>query len=45
MNINFDDYKISMTNETEKESFNYQCIKCNKKCRNKMQLIDVRKYS
>lgn len=40
MNINFDDYKISIT-DNEKDSFNYQCTPCNKKFRNKMQVIDV----
>jgi rRNA maturation endonuclease Nob1 len=41
MNINFDNYKISTT-DIDKDSFNYQCTICDKKFRNKMQLIDVR---
>ncbi|CAF1205735.1 unnamed protein product [Rotaria sordida] len=39
MNINFDDYKITIT-DTEKDSFDYQCTLCKKKFRNKMQLIE-----
>lgn len=41
LNINFDDYKISSTG-TEKNNFEFQCTPCNKKLRNKRQLIAVR---
>jgi hypothetical protein len=42
MKINFDDYKILNTT-TEKNAFNYECIRCNKKMSDKIQLIHVRK--
>ncbi|CAF4753921.1 unnamed protein product [Rotaria sp. Silwood1] len=40
MNINFDDYKIITTIDIDKDNFDYQCTLCNKKFRNKMQLIE-----
>jgi rRNA maturation endonuclease Nob1 len=41
MNINFDDYKISSTT-TDKNVFNYECTRCNKKTSDKIQLVYVR---
>ena len=43
MSINFDDYRISTT-DTEKNNFTYQCAPCKKKFRNKIQVIEVRKF-
>ncbi|CAF4349420.1 unnamed protein product [Rotaria sp. Silwood2] len=39
MNINFDDYKITIT-DIDKDNFDYQCTLCKKKFRNKMQVIE-----
>jgi hypothetical protein len=41
MKINFDDYKVSILN-TEKNISDYQCTPCDKKFKNKIQLISVR---
>jgi hypothetical protein len=41
MKINYDDYKILNTT-TEKNTFNYECVKCNKKMSDKIQLVHVR---
>ncbi|CAF4162834.1 unnamed protein product, partial [Rotaria magnacalcarata] len=39
MDINFENYKIPIS-DAEKDSFEYQCVPCVKKFRNKVQLIE-----
>jgi hypothetical protein len=40
MNINFDDYKLTASG-VESTPFDYHCQTCNKKFKNKVQLIEV----
>ncbi|CAF4079850.1 unnamed protein product [Rotaria magnacalcarata] len=45
MDINFENYKIPIS-DAEKDSFEYQCVPCVKKFRNKVQLIEhLKNYS